>query len=1619
MEQEATLRVLINQIDYTVASPGALDNTSLPRVPVIRIYGASSKGKKACVHVHQVYPYFFVEYGGKLSPDNVNQYIAKLSRSLNHAIAISMKRNPHSRNSQFVRGVILVKGVHFYGFHSSYTPFLKILIADPAFVNRAVTILQSGTVMRTRFRVYESHLSYILQFMCDFGLYGCGWINLAEVWQRGHEENDIEMMEPSMFDVSSYFRQSRMPLEVDVAAHQILNRRLLSARNIHHTLEIPSPPLPSEPFVLSVRELWDDERRRRLAKGLPPTPVLPIDSSKMSRGRGNEWVAEARWWEELRKRIEKERDPEPTFTGGAELWEKWVMTTFESVEALWEAEWRTWKPARKEATGHNGQSAHGLEAEDQENPFAQATQDGSSINRKGPPQSTDVDVDEMLLSTQEMSQMMDREDQEWADLQAGDSIAEPDAAADDPLTEDGPPPDFGIDAPSPSGEVEDPTGTDGDESRLSSPSPGLCRTNSFRHLWHNLAIRKRARSLSASSDLPATPTKRTRYTSHEAAHHATTPIMNALPSIVSTKPLTQRESSPDLSDSSDNSAGRDFEENLFQPRDEQSIDVSGTPKSLQDSMSHQVESSVLRTNAVVGDLRRHNSVQRNESSLQLTLPRASFSSHVPPTSSPTTAFTFVVPPPSSSELFRTIETYGVPRRVYRDPYYSKRADAPEHPREYAGLLYHLKGGEGLDTLDHWKSHGSQFHTGRAVRPVKGTYMSWGWEYAALPPSKTRVIKWLKENPARLTAKAKMHSQIEGGTQMNPYGVKSMPHVRSDSNTRVAQHMSLFSLEVFAPSQGNKVPDANVDGIVAIFFALGDDDIHSVFHERGILAVKNAQLDPRRIRGFPLEIVADELELLNRIVDIVVEFDPDIIVGWDVQSASWGYLNARGNHYGFDIGELISRAPSKDPAARNDLWSQRTTTTFKVTGRHVFNVWRIMRVEQTLSIYSFENVAFQLLRRRVPRYIPEVLTTWYNSTDPVHTSRVLRYFLERTIMTLEILQEAETTTKNAEFARVFGVDFYSVISRGSQFKVESFMFRIAKPESFVLLSPSKQDVGKQNAAECMPLIMEPLSAFYNGPLVVLDFQSLYPSIMIAYNYCYSTCLGRIMDFQGRNKFGVVDLQRPRGLLEKLQDHITVAPNGIMYVKPEVRKGLLSRMLTELLDTRVMVKQAMKVSKTDEALSRVLDARQLSLKYIANVTYGYTSATYSGRMPAVEIADSIVQSGRETLEKAIEVIDSTSKWGARVVYGDTDSLFIYLQGKTKEQAFHIGYDIADTVTAMNPAPIKLKFEKVYLPCVLMAKKRYVGFKFENPDETAPAFDAKGIETVRRDGVPAQSKMTETCLKILFRTQDLSQVKDYCYESWTKILQNQASIQDFVFAKEVKMGTYSEKAPPPPGVAVAARRMMEDENDEVQYGDRIPYVIIRGEPQTRLVDRAVSPEKLLQNKHMQLDASYYISRVLIPPLERVFNLVGADVRAWFDDMPKAIRVNHPNPLAMSPKKQRITATRFKIDEHFQSSQCLACGGLSSDGICEICRRTPQETMPTLLEQIRKGEARLLDAHRVCASCASTANAEPNECINIDCPWLFDRKKAERRTEFLEGLEGIMEDLEILEDHYEGTPD
>jgi DNA polymerase zeta len=199
-----------------------------------------------------------------------------------------------------------------------------------------------------------------------------------------------------------------MPLEVDTIAPQILNRHHIAARNLHNKLEIPTPPLPAEPLVLSVRELWEDERQRRRALGLNPSPEMPVDPSESSRAHGGNWVSEARWWEELQARIEGERGDAgrapPTDPGD---WQKWTMNTFESVEALWDESWRIWKPTRNydvEPTPTREslqESTKGVQERWGE-PNGPIEIDHDSV----------IEVDFSMLSSQEISEMIELEETE-------------------------------------------------------------------------------------------------------------------------------------------------------------------------------------------------------------------------------------------------------------------------------------------------------------------------------------------------------------------------------------------------------------------------------------------------------------------------------------------------------------------------------------------------------------------------------------------------------------------------------------------------------------------------------------------------------------------------------------------------------------------------------------------------------------------------------------------------------------------------------------------------------------------------------------------------------------------------------------------------------------------------------------------------------------------------------------------------------------------------------------------------------------------------------------------------------------------------------------------------------
>ncbi|XP_033359332.1 DNA polymerase zeta catalytic subunit isoform X5 [Bombus vosnesenskii] len=631
----------------------------------------------------------------------------------------------------------------------------------------------------------------------------------------------------------------------------------------------------------------------------------------------------------------------------------------------------------------------------------------------------------------------------------------------------------------------------------------------------------------------------------------------------------------------------------------------------------------------------------------------------------------------------------------------------------------------------------------------------------------------------------------------------------------------------------------------------------------------------------------------------------------------------------------------------------------------------------------------------------ILTNWWNHKSVTIRWRVITHYVIRIVGTLRILIHLDIIGRTCEHARLFGIQFYEVFSRGSQFRVESMMLRLAKPLNYISVSPSIQQRARMRAPESLPLIMEPQSTLYTDPLIVLDFQSLYPSIIIAYNYCFSTCLGRVehIGHYEPYEFGATTLKIKKDTAKKLFGKINFAPCGVAFVKPEIRMGILPRMLTEILNTRLMVKKSMKLhGNENHALQRILHSQQLGLKLIANVTYGYTAANFSGRMPCIEIGDSVVSKGRETLERAIKIVESTPKWGAEVVYGDTDSLFILLRRKSKEEAFSIGAEIADTVTAANPPPVKLKFEKVLQPSILQTKKRYCGYMYESPEQKEPEYLAKGIETVRRDGCPAVTKILEKTLKILFDTKDLSLVKQYVTRQFDKILRKRISIQDLTFAKEFRGLNGYKISACVPALELTRRLMRKDPRAIPRTGERVRYIIVAGAPNQPLIQCVRTPTEVILDESLSPNSIYYITKVIIPPLNRCLNLVNVDANTWYTEM---IHRQTPDKIVnLCANNQKLTIRQF-----FNTVICAVCENQTQKDICMNCMSKPSQTITILHEKLRWLERTHHELTMICQSC--TGYLDDPKCESLDCPVLYRLMQARRDLVQIPYLNNIIRNM------------
>jgi len=349
---------------------------------------------QVCCHVHGVYPYCYIEYKGNLVPDDgipwhfsvdsflVDAYIQRLHASIDHSMAIAYRRNPHDpRNNAYVARITLCKGVPMYGYHVGWKFYLKIYLLNPAHMQRLADLLRNGTIMGRQFQPYEVHIPYLLQFMADYGLYGCGWVECKIVTFRSPvpAEQDCVDGPPSVWDESSIPRHlitsskdkprlSHCAIEIDLLSHHIRNRRPIKARMLHYDFVERSNPVPlEEKLVHSMAELWRDEERRQARRGEnQPVPSMYTSGSRIDVEDGGKgpWIHE----NEMRAKLEDVIRGERARSDGHALqfesfvkqtkFQSLVQTALESVTDMFPSELPSSSQKKENYVGLNPPSGH-------------------------------------------------------------------------------------------------------------------------------------------------------------------------------------------------------------------------------------------------------------------------------------------------------------------------------------------------------------------------------------------------------------------------------------------------------------------------------------------------------------------------------------------------------------------------------------------------------------------------------------------------------------------------------------------------------------------------------------------------------------------------------------------------------------------------------------------------------------------------------------------------------------------------------------------------------------------------------------------------------------------------------------------------------------------------------------------------------------------------------------------------------------------------------------------------------------------------------------------------------------------------------------------------------------
>jgi DNA polymerase delta subunit 1 len=643
-------------------------------------------------------------------------------------------------------------------------------------------------------------------------------------------------------------------------------------------------------------------------------------------------------------------------------------------------------------------------------------------------------------------------------------------------------------------------------------------------------------------------------------------------------------------------------------------------------------------------------------------------------------------------------------------------------------------------------------------------------------------------------------------------------------------------------------------------------------------------------------------------------------------------------------------------------------------------------------------------------------------------RIAVYCLKDANLPVRLINKKLYVFRYVEMARITGVPFDYLLERGQQIKVVSQILRHVYHQTFVAPSLHPDLSGEGDVAYEGATVIEPLRGFYKDvPIATLDFSSLYPSIMMACNLCYSTYVaGGVKEAQRRGLKGPLKFgERGMGFAQPGDDYIISPFNNEVFVCQHIRKGVLPTILEDLIKARKSAQADMNKANADldAFMAAVFDGRQAAIKVSANSVYGFTGAKV-GKLYLLAISATVTAFGRLGLLKVKEMIAEKYP-GSRIIYGDTDSVMIEFNNAPQhvkdaigklwhdpenKPAFEVamqwyldtGVEGAAFASQIFPPPMKLAFEKVYFPYLLINKKRYAGLLWEKATEYKK-LDTKGVESGRRDNCGFLRELMKGIFKEIFVNADVEKACQMTQNSVEQLWANDVDLSKLIISKKLSCdpyipigfpGAYGSKQI---HVTVANKMRDRDPSTAPVMGDRVPYVVTKGQKWQKVSELGEEPLHVLKSG-MSIDPEYYVEKQLKTPLWRILApIVGVQrVNELFTGKHTLRRSSNLSSVLKFHKEGENAGASHDntlLSMVVDLNSCLKCRipikrDAKDQALCSYCQTHREPISVRSLKAVETKQKQVDDMWVTCLNCRKQDEKLAKDCHSKECPRYFRRE-------------------------------